>query len=166
MVVGSIDGFLELLTSFSKMGVQYQTCYHLAHFLARSFFDYRVKYAERVIHNRGCIIAMNHQSYLDPPLVVRRSVARQRPAMERIRLLYRLHRSGRLLAGNLHRGHDVVSPLRRPCDRPPADQELRPFGALRGFEHLVAHRLHDSSQAEVRGLRCRDPFRHLYFHHR
>jgi 1-acyl-sn-glycerol-3-phosphate acyltransferase len=69
VVVGSIDGFLELLTTFSKMGVQYQTCYHLAHFLARSFFDYRVKYAERVIHNRGCIIAMNHQSYLDPPLV-------------------------------------------------------------------------------------------------
>jgi 1-acyl-sn-glycerol-3-phosphate acyltransferase len=63
-----IDRFLKLLTGFSKMGVQYQTCYHLAHFFARSFFDYRVIYSDRIIQNGGCIIAMNHQSYLDPPL--------------------------------------------------------------------------------------------------
>jgi len=68
VAVGSIDRFLKLLTGFSNMGVQYQTCYHLANFFARSFFDYRVMYSDRLIQNEGCIIAMNHQSYLDPPL--------------------------------------------------------------------------------------------------
>ena len=50
------------------MGVTYQFGYHLSKFLARSFFDFRVSHRERIIEEGGVILAMNHQSYLDPPL--------------------------------------------------------------------------------------------------
>ena len=50
------------------MGVHYQFGYRLAQFLARTFFDFRVVHRERIIEEGGAILAMNHQSYLDPPL--------------------------------------------------------------------------------------------------
>ena len=50
------------------MGVHYQCFYRLAQFLSRSFFDFRVVHPERIIEEGGAILAMNHESYLDPPL--------------------------------------------------------------------------------------------------
>ena len=50
------------------MGVHYQIGYNLSRFLARTLFDFRVLHRERMIEEGGVILAMNHQSYLDPPL--------------------------------------------------------------------------------------------------
>ena len=50
------------------MGATYQFCYHLSRYLARTFFNYRVVNGERIIEEGGVILAMNHESYLDPPL--------------------------------------------------------------------------------------------------
>lgn len=50
------------------MGVHYQCFYRLAEFLARTCFDFRVVNRERIIEEGGAILAMNHESYLDPPL--------------------------------------------------------------------------------------------------
>ena len=43
--------------------------YSLSKALARTFFNYRVIGAENMIEEGPCIIAANHCSYLDPPLV-------------------------------------------------------------------------------------------------
>jgi 1-acyl-sn-glycerol-3-phosphate acyltransferase len=50
------------------MGSHYQFFYNLSRFLARTFFDFRTVHAERIIEEGGVILAMNHESYLDPPL--------------------------------------------------------------------------------------------------
>lgn len=50
------------------MGAHYQFFYQLSKFIARTFFDYRVLHGERIIEEGPAILAMNHESYLDPPL--------------------------------------------------------------------------------------------------
>ncbi len=50
------------------MAATYQLFYNLSKFLARTFFDYRVVHRERIIEEGPSILAMNHESYLDPPL--------------------------------------------------------------------------------------------------
>lgn len=50
------------------MGAIYQIHYHLARYLARTLFDFRVFHGERLLQEGGMIMAMNHESYLDPPL--------------------------------------------------------------------------------------------------
>ncbi len=42
--------------------------YNLSRLFARVFFSFRVIHRERMINSGGVILAMNHQSYLDPPL--------------------------------------------------------------------------------------------------
>jgi 1-acyl-sn-glycerol-3-phosphate acyltransferase len=51
-----------------RMGVHYQLGYQLSKFLARTLFGFRVIHPEHMIEDGGAILAMNHQSYLDPPL--------------------------------------------------------------------------------------------------
>ena len=50
------------------MGAWYQYGYHLSQLLAKTLFDFQVVHRERIIEEGGVILAMNHQSYLDPPL--------------------------------------------------------------------------------------------------
>jgi 1-acyl-sn-glycerol-3-phosphate acyltransferase len=42
--------------------------YHLTRLLARLFFQFRILHRERMIQSGPVILAMNHQSFLDPPL--------------------------------------------------------------------------------------------------
>lgn len=49
------------------MNPWYFTIYHLTRLVARVFFRFRVIHPERVIHEGPVILAMNHESYLDPP---------------------------------------------------------------------------------------------------
>ncbi len=54
--------------SLSALGAAYQFHYHLARLIAKTLFAYKVVHRERIIEAGGAILAMNHQSYLDPPL--------------------------------------------------------------------------------------------------
>jgi 1-acyl-sn-glycerol-3-phosphate acyltransferase len=50
------------------MGAWYSAGYNLSKLLARTFFSFRVVHSERIIETGGALLAMNHQSFLDPPL--------------------------------------------------------------------------------------------------
>jgi len=52
-----------------RMTFWYLLGYSLSKALAKTFFNYRVIGAENMIEKGPCIIAANHCSYLDPPLV-------------------------------------------------------------------------------------------------
>jgi 1-acyl-sn-glycerol-3-phosphate acyltransferase len=52
-----------------RMTFWYLLGYSLSKVLAKTFFNYRVIGAENMIEEGPCIIAANHCSYLDPPLV-------------------------------------------------------------------------------------------------
>src|SRR5437773_8521514 len=50
------------------MNFYYWIGYHLSRLAGRLFFRFRVLHRERMIQSGPVILAMNHQSYLDPPL--------------------------------------------------------------------------------------------------
>ncbi len=50
------------------MNFYYWLGYHLARLTGRLLFRFRVIHRERMIQSGSVILAMNHQSYLDPPL--------------------------------------------------------------------------------------------------
>ena len=50
------------------MGLVYQTTYYLSRIIANCFFNFRVIGREKIPREGGLILAMNHQSFLDPPL--------------------------------------------------------------------------------------------------
>lgn len=50
------------------MNPYYWLGYHLTALLARLFFRLRILHRERMIERGPAILAMNHQSYLDPPI--------------------------------------------------------------------------------------------------
>ena len=50
------------------MNSYYWIGYHLSRLIGRLFFRLRIIYRERMIQTGPVILAMNHQSYLDPPL--------------------------------------------------------------------------------------------------
>jgi 1-acyl-sn-glycerol-3-phosphate acyltransferase len=51
------------------MNPYYWFCYHLIKICGRIFFRLRVVHRERMINHGPVILASNHESYLDPPLV-------------------------------------------------------------------------------------------------
>jgi 1-acyl-sn-glycerol-3-phosphate acyltransferase len=50
------------------MGVTYSICYNVSKMMAYGLFSFRVVHRERIIETGGALLAMNHQSYFDPPL--------------------------------------------------------------------------------------------------
>jgi 1-acyl-sn-glycerol-3-phosphate acyltransferase len=50
------------------MSFYYWIGYHLTRVIGRSLFGFRILHRERMIQAGPVILAMNHQSYLDPPL--------------------------------------------------------------------------------------------------
>jgi 1-acyl-sn-glycerol-3-phosphate acyltransferase len=50
------------------MNFYYWLGYHLSRIFGRLFFGFRIVHRERMIQSGPVIIAMNHQSYFDPPL--------------------------------------------------------------------------------------------------
>ena len=50
------------------MGFAYTFHKNLAWLLAKTCFAFKTVHRERIIEEGGCVLAMNHQSYLDPPL--------------------------------------------------------------------------------------------------
>lgn len=50
------------------MTAWYVLGYNLTQFLARIFFRFRVVHRDRIVQEGAVILAMNHESYLDPPL--------------------------------------------------------------------------------------------------
>lgn len=50
------------------MNFYYWLGYHLSRLVGRLFFHFRVIHRERMLQTGPVILAMNHQSYLDPPL--------------------------------------------------------------------------------------------------
>lgn len=51
------------------MNFYYWLGYHLSRLLAQLFFGFRIIHRERMIRTGPVILAANHQSFLDPPLV-------------------------------------------------------------------------------------------------
>jgi 1-acyl-sn-glycerol-3-phosphate acyltransferase len=51
------------------MNPYYWFCYHLIRLLGRIFFRVRVLHRERMINRGPAIMAANHESYLDPPIL-------------------------------------------------------------------------------------------------
>ena len=51
------------------MNPYYWFCYHLIRLVGRVFFRLRVIHRERMLNHGPVILASNHESYLDPPLV-------------------------------------------------------------------------------------------------
>ncbi len=49
------------------MGFTYAAGYQLSKFIAQSFFDLRVYGQDNIIEDGPALLAMNHQSFLDPP---------------------------------------------------------------------------------------------------
>src|SRR5204862_2311127 len=50
------------------MNFYYWLGYNLSRLLAQLFFGFRIVHRERMIQTGPVILAMNHQSYFDPPL--------------------------------------------------------------------------------------------------
>lgn len=50
------------------MGAVYSIAYNLSRLIAGGLFSYKVLHRERIIEEGPALLAMNHESYLDPPL--------------------------------------------------------------------------------------------------
>jgi 1-acyl-sn-glycerol-3-phosphate acyltransferase len=50
------------------MGRTYKVCATISAVIAKSMFFFRSYGSENIPHEGGCLLAMNHESYLDPPL--------------------------------------------------------------------------------------------------
>jgi 1-acyl-sn-glycerol-3-phosphate acyltransferase len=50
------------------MGFWYRFGFITAQVIGKTLFSFKVVHRERIIEEGGCIFAMNHESYIDPPL--------------------------------------------------------------------------------------------------
>ena len=102
------------------MGSHYQFFYHLSTFIARTLFDFRVVHRERIIEESGAILAMNHESYLDPPLA---GIA--------------CHREISYLGRKTLMDWPILGPILPQLNVVPVDQERADMSALKTIIKLV-----------------------------
>jgi 1-acyl-sn-glycerol-3-phosphate acyltransferase len=102
------------------MGAWYRFCYRTSQVIAKTLFSFKVVHRERIIEEGGAILAMNHESYLDPPLA---GIACRRE-------LYYLARK------NL-REWPVLGPTLPALNVIPVDQERADMSALKTVIKLV-----------------------------
>ncbi len=102
------------------MGAVYKITYHLSNLLARTFFSFRVINRENIIEEGGTILAMNHQSYIDPPLA---GIACKRE-------IYYLARKTLM-------DWPVLGPLFPKMNVIPVDQERADMSALKAVIRIV-----------------------------
>jgi len=102
------------------MSAWYWAGYTLSKLIGRIFFRYRVIHPERMIQTGPVILAMNHQSYLDPPLA---GIACKRP-------IYFLARKSLLNVPILGRILPKLNVI-------PVDQEGMDRGALKALLRIL-----------------------------
>jgi 1-acyl-sn-glycerol-3-phosphate acyltransferase len=102
------------------MGAVYRVGYNLSRVLAKTLFSFRVINREKIIEEGGAILAMNHQSYLDPPLA---GVACKRD-------IYFLARKTLL-------DWPILGPLFPKLNVIPVDQERADMSALKAVIRIV-----------------------------
>ena len=102
------------------MGAWYRFCYRTSQVIAKTLFSFKVVHRERIVEEGGAILAMNHESYLDPPLA---GIACRRE-------LYYLARK------NL-REWPILGPTLPALNVIPVDQERADMSALKTVIKLV-----------------------------
>ncbi|MHA3775591.1 lysophospholipid acyltransferase family protein [Verrucomicrobiota bacterium sgz303538] len=102
------------------MGAVYTICYNLSKLIARTAFSFRVVNQERIIEEGGALLAMNHQSYLDPPLA---GIACKRE----------IH----YLARKTLMNWPILGPLFPKLNVVPVDQERADMSALKAIIRIV-----------------------------
>ena len=102
------------------MSAWYWAGYTLSKLIGRIFFRYRVIHPERMIQTGPVILAMNHQSYLDPPLA---GIACKRP-------IYFLARKSLLNV-------PILGPILPKLNVIPVDQEGMDRGALKALLRIL-----------------------------
>lgn len=102
------------------MGGWYRFGYNLTRVLAKSCFAFKVVHRERIIEEGSCVLAMNHQSYLDPPLA---GIACQRE----------IH----YLARKTLLRWPILGPIFPELNVVPVDQERADMSALKAVIKLV-----------------------------
>ncbi|MDQ3623868.1 MAG: 1-acyl-sn-glycerol-3-phosphate acyltransferase [Verrucomicrobiota bacterium] len=102
------------------MGAWYRFGYNLSRVLAKTCFAFKVVHRERIIEEGGCLLAMNHQSYLDPPLA---GIACRRE----------IH----FLARRTLLSWPILGPIFPQLNVIPVDQERADMSALKAVVKLV-----------------------------
>jgi len=102
------------------MGGWYRFGYLTAQLIGKALFSFEVVHRERIIETGGAIIAMNHESYLDPPLA---GIACQRE-------LYYLARKTLLQ-------WPILGPIMPKVNVIPVDQERADMSALKTVIKIV-----------------------------
>jgi len=104
----------------NEMRGWYRFGYKLTRALARLFFSFRATGCERIPPTGGCILAMNHESYLDPPLA---GICCKRP----------IH----FLARKTLLEWPILGPIFPKVNVVPVDQERADMSALKTVVKLV-----------------------------
>jgi 1-acyl-sn-glycerol-3-phosphate acyltransferase len=102
------------------VGLTYSFGYHLSKLIAKTVFGFRVYGQQHIIESGGAILAMNHESYLDPPLA----------GISCRRQIYYLARKTLL-------EWPVLGPIFPKLNVIPVDQERADMSALKAVIRLV-----------------------------
>ena len=102
------------------MGLCYSLHKNLARLIAKTCFAFKTVHRERIIEEGGAILAMNHESYLDPPLA---GIA--------------CHREIHYLARKTLLDWPVLGPILPHLNVIPVDQERADMSALKNVIRLV-----------------------------
>ncbi|MEA3189325.1 MAG: 1-acyl-sn-glycerol-3-phosphate acyltransferase [Chthoniobacter sp.] len=108
------------MSASKKTSRWYWFGYNLSKVLARIFFRFRVVHGERIVETGGAILAMNHQSFLDPPLA---GICCRRP----------IH----FLARKTLLKWPILGPIFPKLNVVPVDQERADMSALKTVIRLV-----------------------------